>query len=101
MVGLPHEARLSDLGLTGCYMGTLNPIPQSSEIRLPITHNNEIFETVGRVVLCQHVSGNGRYVHRACPRNNENGWCGACKIAISSFDFRAAAKVSEFPGKIK
>jgi len=30
-----------------------------------------------------------------------NPWRGAWKIAISSFDFRAAAKVSEFAGKIK
>jgi hypothetical protein len=35
------------------------------------------------------------------PRNNRNGWRGARKIAIWSFDFRAAAKVSEFADNIK
>ena len=33
------SARTSDISTTGCYIDTLNPIPQGSEVRLRITHN--------------------------------------------------------------
>ncbi|HVM74719.1 MAG TPA: PilZ domain-containing protein [Candidatus Saccharimonadales bacterium] len=63
VVELPRGARLSartsDISLTGCYIDTLNPIPQGSEIRLRISHNNEIFEAVGRVVYVSYGLGMG------------------------------------------
>jgi hypothetical protein len=58
VVELPRGARLSartpDISLTGCYIDTLNPIPQGSEVRLRVTHNDEIFEAVGRAVFVSY-----------------------------------------------
>ena len=63
VVELPRGARLSartsDISLTGCYIDTLNPIPQGSEIRLRITHNDEVFEAGGRVVYVSYALGMG------------------------------------------
>ena len=63
VVELPRGARLSartsDLSLTGCYIDTLNPIPQGSEIRLRITHHDGVFEAVGRVVYVSYGLGMG------------------------------------------
>jgi hypothetical protein len=42
--------RTSDISCTGCYIDTLNPIPQGSQVRVRILHHEEIFEAVGRVV---------------------------------------------------
>lgn len=63
VVELPRGARLSartsDISLTGCYIDTLNPIPQGSEVRLRFSHNNEIFEALGRVVYVSYGLGMG------------------------------------------
>jgi len=63
VVELPRGARLSartaDISTSGCYIDTLNPIPQGSEVRLRITHHNEIFEAVGRVVYVSYGLGMG------------------------------------------
>ena len=54
VVELPRGAKLSartaDISRTGCYVDTLNPLPPGSETRIRITHNQEIFQAVGRVV---------------------------------------------------
>jgi hypothetical protein len=48
VVKLPRGARLSartsDVSRTGCYIDTVNPVPQGSQVRARITHENEIFE---------------------------------------------------------
>ena len=63
VVELPRGARLSartaDISTSGCYIDTLNPIPQGSEVRLRITHHDEIFEAVGRVVYVSYGLGMG------------------------------------------
>ena len=63
VVELPRGAKLSartaDISRTGCYIDTLNPIPQGSEIRLRITHGAEIFEALGRVVYVSYGLGMG------------------------------------------
>jgi len=47
-VQLPRGARLnacrSDVSRTGCYIDTLNPIPQGSQGRLRIPHDDEIMK---------------------------------------------------------
>jgi hypothetical protein len=44
---LPRAARLnartSDISSKGCYVDTLNSMSQGTQIRLPLTHNEEIF----------------------------------------------------------
>ena len=63
VVELPRGARLSartsDISRTGCYIDTLNPVPQGSRVRLRITHHDEIFEAIGRVVYVSYGLGMG------------------------------------------
>ncbi|HXY00921.1 MAG TPA: PilZ domain-containing protein [Candidatus Limnocylindrales bacterium] len=63
VVELPRGARLSartsDISRTGCYVDTLNPVPQGSKVRLRITHHDEVFEAIGRVVYVSYGLGMG------------------------------------------
>ncbi|HTZ32530.1 MAG TPA: PilZ domain-containing protein [Methylomirabilota bacterium] len=63
VVELPRGARLSartaDISTSGCYIDTLNPIPRGSEVRLRITHHDEVFEAVGRVMYVSYGLGMG------------------------------------------
>jgi hypothetical protein len=63
IVELPRGAKLSartaDISRTGCYIDTLNPVPQGSRIRLRITHHDEIFEAIGSVVYVSQGLGMG------------------------------------------
>lgn len=57
--GAKFHTRTADISRTGCYIDTLNPIPSGSEIRLRITHHQEIFEAMGRVVYVSPGLGMG------------------------------------------
>lgn len=57
--GAKLSARTSDISRSGCYFDTLNPIPQGSQIRLRITHHNEVFEAIGKVVYVSYGLGMG------------------------------------------
>ncbi|HXH66681.1 MAG TPA: PilZ domain-containing protein [Candidatus Limnocylindrales bacterium] len=57
--GAKLSARTSDTSQTGCYIDTLNPIPQGAEIRLRVTHGSETFETLARVVYVSYGLGMG------------------------------------------
>ena len=63
VVELPRGARLSartaDISRTGCYIDTLNPIPVGSEVRVRITHHEQLFEAQGRVVYVSAGLGMG------------------------------------------
>jgi len=63
VVELPRGAKLSartaDISRTGCYIDTLNPVPQGSRLRLRITHHDEIFEAIGSVVYVSQGLGMG------------------------------------------
>jgi c-di-GMP-binding flagellar brake protein YcgR len=63
VVELPRGAKLSartaDISRTGCYIDTLNPIPAGSQVRIRITHHDEVFEAVGRVVYLSQGLGMG------------------------------------------
>jgi PilZ domain len=62
-VELPHgvrlNARTSDISRTGCYIDTLNPVPQGSQVRVRITHRQEVFEAVASVVYVSAGLGMG------------------------------------------
>ena len=53
------SARTSDLSRTGCYIDTLNPVPQGSQVRVRITHRQDIFEAVASVVYVSTGLGMG------------------------------------------
>jgi hypothetical protein len=57
--GAKLSARTSDISRTGCYIDTLNPLPQGTLARLRLTHHEEIFEAVGRVVYVSPSLGMG------------------------------------------
>jgi len=57
--GTRLQARTSDISRTGCYIDTLNPIPQGSKVRLRLTHHQEVFETLGSVVYSSPLLGMG------------------------------------------
>ncbi len=63
VVELPRGAKLSartaDISRTGCYIDTLNPVPQGFRVRLRITHHDEIFEAIGCVVYVSFGLGMG------------------------------------------
>jgi PilZ domain len=63
VVELPRGAKLSartaDISRTGCYIDTLNPIPPGSEVRVRITHHDEILLALGRVVYLSPGLGMG------------------------------------------
>lgn len=63
VVELPRGAKLgartADISRTGCYIDTLNPIPEGPQVRLRITHHQEIFEAIGRVVYVSYGLGMG------------------------------------------
>jgi Ribonuclease G/E len=57
--GAKMSARTSDISRTGCYIDTLNPMPQGSRVRLRITHHDEVFEAIGCVVYVSQSLGMG------------------------------------------
>ncbi len=57
--GTKLNARTADISRTGCYIDTLNPIPQGSEVRVRLTHGEEIFVASARVVYVSYGLGMG------------------------------------------
>ena len=44
------NGRISDLGLGGCYVDTINPFPVGAEVKIRISKDNSSFVARGRVV---------------------------------------------------
>jgi hypothetical protein len=63
VVELPRGARLSartsEVSRTGCHIDPLNPVPHGSQVRVRITHENEISEAAGRIVYVSYGLGMG------------------------------------------
>jgi Ribonuclease G/E len=63
VVELPRGAKLAartgDISRTGCYIDTLNPIGKGAQVRLRITHHDEVFEAIARVVYVSPGLGMG------------------------------------------
>ena len=57
--GTKLNARTADISRTGCYIDTLNPISQGTEVHLRITHRAEIFAAVARIVYVSPGLGMG------------------------------------------
>jgi PilZ domain len=53
------EARVSDLSLRGCYIDTLNPLPQGTAVRLQIRRNEQVFDALAHVSSAHSGSGMG------------------------------------------
>ena len=57
--GTKLNARTADISRTGCYIDTLNPIPQGSDVRVRLTHGEETFVASARVVYVSYGLGMG------------------------------------------
>jgi hypothetical protein len=53
------SARTSEFGLGGCYIDTLNPLPEGMSVQLRIRRDNGVFETNAKVVYSQGRFGMG------------------------------------------
>ena len=57
--GTQLSARASELSLKGCYLDTLNPFPQGTQIRLVIFHCDASFTALARVIYSLRNLGMG------------------------------------------
>jgi hypothetical protein len=57
--GTKLNARTSDISRTRCYIDTLNPIPKGSEVKVRLTHGQETFVALARVVYVSYALGMG------------------------------------------
>jgi hypothetical protein len=83
--GARRSARRSDISLNGCHIDTLNPTPMGSEVRLRISHNDEILERVGRVVYVSYRLG-WAWCSRRWRKTRKPAWSGGWQIAIRNSD---------------
>jgi len=45
------RCKTSDLSLGGCFLDTLNPFKEGTEVRVRISHNSTTFTALGKVVF--------------------------------------------------
>ncbi len=57
--GAVLSARISELGVGGCYVDALNPFPEGSPVGLRILRDRGAFETMAKVVYCDSRFGMG------------------------------------------
>jgi hypothetical protein len=53
------SARISELGVGGCYVDALNPFPEGALVGLRILRDQGVFETKAKVVHCDSRFGMG------------------------------------------
>jgi PilZ domain len=53
------SARISELGVGGCYVDALNPFPEGALVALRILRDQGVFETKAKVVYCDSRFGMG------------------------------------------
>src|SRR5256885_16826709 len=71
------SARTSDVSRTGCYVDTLNPIPQGKLVSVVLSQGGESFESRGRVMYVSPGLGMGiRFEEPVAPHQLEvlNRW---------------------------
>ena len=57
--GAALSARISELGVGGCYVDALNPFPEGALVGLRILRDQGVFETKAKVVYCHSNFGMG------------------------------------------
>lgn len=57
--GAVLSARISELGVGGCYVDALNPFPEGTPVVLRILRDQGVFETTAKVVYCDARFGMG------------------------------------------
>ena len=57
--GTRLSARISELGVGGCYVDTMNPFPEGTHVALRIVRDQGFFEAKAKVVYCHPACGMG------------------------------------------
>jgi hypothetical protein len=57
--GARLSGRTSEIGLGGCYVDVLNPLPVGTQVGLRILRDQGVFETKAKVVYSDHGFGMG------------------------------------------
>jgi hypothetical protein len=57
--GARLSTRTSEVGLGGCYLDMINPIPDGTPVRVHLRCDKGTFEAPGKVVYCQQGFGMG------------------------------------------
>jgi hypothetical protein len=57
--GAVLSARISELGVGGCYVDALNPFPEDTLVGLRILRDQGVFEAKAKVVYCDSRFGMG------------------------------------------
>jgi hypothetical protein len=57
--GAMLSARISELGVGGCYVDALNPFPEGALVGLRILRDQGVFQTKAKVVYCDSRFGMG------------------------------------------
>jgi PilZ domain len=57
--GAKLQARTSDVSRSGCYIDTLNAIPEGTQVLVRMSYRKEVFEATGRVVYVSPGLGMG------------------------------------------
>lgn len=53
------DARISDISAAGCYVDTINPLPDGTSVRLKIINESQLFEASATVVYAHTHLGMG------------------------------------------
>lgn len=57
--GARLSARISEIGLGGCYVGAFNPFPEGALVELRILRDQGVFEAKAKIVYCHPSFGMG------------------------------------------
>ncbi|MGB8475331.1 MAG: PilZ domain-containing protein [Candidatus Acidiferrum sp.] len=74
--GSKSHVKTGDLSAGGCFLDTLNPLPEATEIQVTIIHGHQRFIAVGRVVFAFPRLGVGVVFTQVAPdqRITLEGW---------------------------
>jgi hypothetical protein len=70
-VGSRLQARISDLSVSGCYVDTINPLPDGTSVQVKIFNNSQLFEAPATVVYSHTHLGMG-LAFREVQSNSQN-----------------------------
>jgi hypothetical protein len=65
--GSRMSARVSDLSVSGCYVDTINPLPDGTLVQVKIITETQIFEAPARVVYSHTYLGMGLAFREVLP----------------------------------
>ncbi|HTT34125.1 MAG TPA: PilZ domain-containing protein [Methylomirabilota bacterium] len=65
------DARISDISAAGCYVDTVNPLPDGTVVRVKIFNEAQVFEASGTVVYSHTHLGMGLSFNEVLPNSQD------------------------------